>query len=177
MLSIGIGSNQIKELILTIRTKLPFNHVLDILTTILNENIIKYKDINNDIINYLFENSLNKNKIDVLLTKIKNKTYLKYILTQKDLKSEKFLIPIPQKSDFLQDEDCKSLITLGKFIEDGQFENTEFTNDGYGKETLKLLKEMKNNFIDKIFRIDECEKIYELYKKKYLRLKIKINFF
>ena len=177
MLSIGIGSNQIKELILTIRTKLPFNHVLDILTTILNENIIKYKDINNDIINYLFENSLNKNKIDVLLTKIKNKTYLKYILTQKDLKSQKFLIPIPQKSDFLQDEDCKSLIILGKFIEDGHFENTEFTNEGYGKETLKLLKEMKNNFIDKNFRIDECEKIFELNKKNILDSRLKLIFF
>ena len=97
-----------------------------------------------------------------LLFQMSQKLYSFNFLKKKDLQSQKLLIPIPQLSDFLLDEECKSIIILGKFIDDGQFENSEFiTNEGYGKETVKILEEIKNNFINFNFPIDECEKFEE----------------
>ena len=178
ILNKGIGTTKIKKLITSIELNLPFNYLMDILSKILNEKIIKNEDINNEIINYLIDNSIKKNQIDILLTKITNKTYMKLILNKKDIKSQKFSIPTVQINHFLLDEDSKSIIILRRFIEDGQFENSEFIqNEGYGKEMAKLLEEIKKKFIDYDFTIDECSKILELSKKNILDSRLNLIFF
>ena len=81
-----------------------------------------------------------------LIIKITNKNYIKKILNQMYLKGQKNSIPIPEFKDFLIDEDIKSINILKKFIDDGQFENKDFIdNEGYGKEMVKLLEEIKKN--------------------------------
>ena len=116
---------------------LTFSYLIDILSKILNDDIIKDKIINNEIVKYLLENCIQKNQIDILITKITNKNYMKKILNQKDLKGQKNSVPIPELKDFLINEDIKSMIILKKFIDDEQFENKDFIdNVGYGKEML-----------------------------------------
>ena len=117
---------------------LAFSYLFDILSKILNDDIIKDKTINSEIVKYLLENCVRKNQIDVLVTKITNKNYLKKILSQKDLKGQKNSIPIPEFKDFLIDEDIKSMIILKKFIEDGQFENKD----------LLVMKDMEKKWLN-----------------------------
>ena len=150
---------------------------MEILTKILNEEIIKKKDINNDIVKYLLEKNIQKNEIDILITKITNENYMKKILNQRD-RSQKFSIPTPDFNDFLIDEDTKTIIILTKFINDKQFENLDFIqNEGYGKEMCKLLEKIKLKFLDYNLTIDECEKIYNLHLKNMLDSRLNLIFY
>ena len=85
LISKGIKIQQIKDLINSIEMNLAFSYLIDILSKILNDDIINDKNINNEIVKYLLENCIKKNQIDVLITKITNKNYMKNILSQKDL--------------------------------------------------------------------------------------------
>ena len=68
-----IKTDQINEIINLLEMNLAFSFLIDILCKILNDEIIKDKNINNDIVKYLLENCIKKNQIDVLITKITNK--------------------------------------------------------------------------------------------------------
>ena len=139
---------------------LAFSYLIDILSKILNDEIIKDKNINNEIVKYLLENCIQKNQIDILITKITNKNYMKKMLSQKDLKGQKNSIPIPEFKDFLIDEDIKSMIILKKFIDDGQFEKKDFIeNEGYGKDMVKLLEEIKKNLKNMILLLKKVIKL------------------
>ena len=156
---------------------LAFSYLIDILSKILNDDIINDKNINNEIVKYLLENCIKKNQIDVLITKITNKNYMKKILSQKDLKGQKNSIPIPEIKDFLINEDIKSIIILKKFIDDGQFENKDFfDNEGYGKKMVKLLEEIKKKFEEYNFNIEESDKILNLQKGEFLDNRLNLIF-
>ena len=172
-----MNTNQISELINLMQKNLPFNYLIDIFITMLNDNIIKDAEINNKIITFLLKNCITNNKIDYLITKITNKEKMKIILNQKDLKNKEFSIPTPTIKDFLLNEDSKSIIILKRFIEVGQFDNSEFINEGYGKEMANLLETIKEKFSKYDLTIDECYKILELNEKNNLDSRLNLIFF
>ena len=98
LVSKKIHAIDIHKIIYSLEQLLSTNKLIDLFSKILNENVIKDENINKMIIDYLKENYIKNNQLELIMSKISNIDYLTLLFED---------IQLPKEEDFFISQEKK----------------------------------------------------------------------